>query len=237
MRGLGRRNRGFALVEAVVAGTLLLLLVQVAWLLTAVQSAAATRVIAEAAILDQARLVRHVLSTEVGQGWEPTDWSVDGNVLELRAFRGIGFRCSVQPSAGWGVAVSGYRAPNPDKDSVLVFSEAGDWQLSRLVRRTGAGSLDCQDIPGFSTEVWTLDPPHPDAVAGVYFERGAYRFSAGAFRYRAGNGGWQPLTSTGIATDSASLIMAGANGLAAEVVWEDVAAPPRAFSWTVWGAR
>ena len=230
-------NSGFALAEAVVAGTLMLLLVQVAWGITAVQGTAAGRIAAENLILDETRLIRHVLATEVGHGLGRTDWSVLGDALELRAFRGVGLRCSAQRPAGWRVAVSGYRAPDPAKDSVLVFSETAGWQLSGLQRRARGVGLECQDIRGFSTEVWTLDPPRPDAVAAVYFERGAYRFSARAFRYRVGNGRWQPLTSTGIASDSAALAAKGANGLSARVVWNDKALPSRTVSWTVRGAR
>lgn len=230
-------NRGFTLAEAIVGGTLLLLLVQVAWGVTAVQGTVASRIVSENSILDEARLVRHVLATEVGLGLARTDWSVAGDALELRAFRGVGLRCSTQPNTGLGVAVSGYRAPDPDKDSVLVFSGTVGWQISGLQRSARNSGLDCQDIPGFSTEVWTLDPPRHDAVAAMYFERGAYRFSAGAFRYRVGNGAWQPLTSTGIASDSARLAPHGANGLSARVAWDDAALPMRAFSWTVRGAR
>jgi len=230
-------NRGFAIAEAVVGCTLLLLLVQVAWGITAVQATLAGRIVGESLVLDEARLVHHLLVTEVGQGLGRIDWSLSGDALQLRAFRGVGLRCRTQPNKGWGVAVSGYRAPDPDKDSVLVFSETSGWQLSRLQRRTRDSGLDCQHIAGFGIEVWTLDPPHPDAVAALYFERGAYRFSAGAFRYRVGNGGWQPLTSTGIASDSAGLATVGANDLSARVVWDDAALPSRTLSWTVRGAR
>ncbi len=230
-------NRGSALAEAVVGSTLLLLLVQVAWGITAVQGAVAARIVGESLILDEARLVHHVLATEIGHGLGGTDWSALGDALELRALRGVALRCRTQPDANWGVAVSGYRAPDADKDSVLVFSGTAGWQVSGLQRRTRNSGLDCQDIPGFSTEVWTLDPPRPDAVAAIYFERGAYRFSADAFRYRVGNGGWQPLTSTGIASDSSGLAPNGANGLSARVVWDDPALPSRSLTWTVRGAR
>ena len=230
-------SRGFAIAEVVVGGTLLLLLVQVAWGIIAVQATVAGRIVGENLVLDEARLVHHLLATEVGQGLGWTDWSVPGDALELRAFRGVGLRCRTQPDTGWGVAVSGYRAPDPDKDSVLVFSETAGWQPSRLQRRARSSGLDCQDIPGFATEIWTLDPPRPGAVAAMYFERGAYRFSADAFRYRVGNGRWQPLTSTGIASDSASLHTNGTNRLLARVVWDDAALPPRTLSWTVRGAR
>ena len=185
---------GFSVAEAVVAGTLFLLIIQVAWWVTAVQSRTATRVIEEARILDENRLIHHLLVTEVGHGQAPPDWSIDADVLALRAFRGVAFVCRTQPDQGWGVATSGYRSPNRDKDSVIVFSAESGWQVSKLVRTRGTGTLDCQDIPGFSTEIWSLDPPRPGALAGAYFERGQYRFSSEAFRYRVGDGGWQTFT-------------------------------------------
>lgn len=232
-----RGNVGFAVTEAVVAGTLLLLMVQVAWWVTAVQSAAATRVIDEARILDQNRLIHHLLATEVGHGQAHEDWTIDADILALRAFRGVGIACRTQPDVGWGVATSGYRSPAPDKDSVMVFSPAAGWQVSRLVRTARAGTLDCLDMPGFSTEVWSLDPPRPGALAGVYFERGQYRFSSGAFRYRVGGGGWQPLTSVGISEDSATLAWAGENGVAARVFWVDTDAPSGSVAWKAWEVR
>ncbi len=237
MRRPSRGNTGFAVTEAVVAGTLFLLIIQVAWWVTAVQSATAARIVAEARILDENRLIHHLLVTEVGHGQAQTDWDTDAGVLALRAFRGIGLACRTQPDDGWGVATSGYRSPDPEKDSVLVFSSETGWQVSRLVGVAAAGSLDCQDVPGFSTAIWSLDPPRPGALASAYFERGQYRFSSGAFRYRVGNSGWQPLTSTGIADDSTTLGPAGANGVAARVMWTNADAPSRSASWNAWGVR
>ncbi len=230
-------NVGFSVAEAVVAGTLFLLIIQVAWWVTAVQSRTATRVIEEARILDESRLIHHLLVTEVGHGQAPADWSIDADVLALRAFRGVAFVCRTQPDQGWGVATSGYRSPNRDKDSVIVFSAESGWQVSKLVRTRGAGTLDCQDIPGFSTEIWSLDPPRPGALAGAYFERGQYRFSSEAFRYRAGDGGWQPLTSTGISEDSTTLAPVGTNGVVARVVRTDTDSPSRSVAWKAWGIR
>ena len=232
-----RGNTGFAVTETVVAGTLCLLIIQVAWWVIAVQGRAAIRIIDEARILDENRLIHHLLVNEVGHGQAKTDWNVDADALALRAFRGVGFACRTQPDDGWGVATSGYRLPDPDKDSLLVFSEDTGWQVSRLVGVAGAGSLDCQGVPGFSTAVWSLDPPRPGALAGVYFERGQYRFSNGAFRYRVGASGWQPLTSMGIADDSATLVSAGAGGVAARIMWTDTNARSGSVSWNAWGAR
>jgi len=237
MMGGTTGTRGFALVEAVIAGTLMLLLVQVAWWVAAVHGRVANRVMGEAAVLDGTRLVHHVLATEVAGGLESIDWDLSGDELELRALRGVAVGCISQEGAGWRVAVSGYRMPDPAKDSVLTFSEARGWQVSDLIRRTRAASPACHEIPGFSTEVWTLDPPISAAVVGVYFERGAYRFSAGAFRYRTGRGGWQPLTATGIDTDSTRLTPNADGGLGARVVWEEREVPAEPFSWTGWGVR
>jgi len=237
MRGSARRNTGFAVTEAVVAGTLFLLIVQVAWWVTAVQSATATRIVDEARIMDENRLIHHLLVTEVGHGRAQTDWNADANALALRAFRGVGFACSTQPDDGWGVATSGYRSPDPGKDSVLLFSVETGWQVSRLVGVAGAGSLECQDVAGFSNAIWSLDPPRPGALVGVYFERGQYRFSSGAFRYRVGASGWQPLTSTGIADDSTTLGPAGATGVSARVMWTDTDAPSGSVAWKAWGLR
>ncbi len=237
MRRSSPGTRGFALVEAVIAGTLMLLLVQVAWWAAAVHGRVANRVMGEAAVLDGTRLVHHVLATEVASGLDSVDWNLNGDELELRALRGVAVACSAQGGTGWRVAVSGYRMPDPAKDSVLTFSETRGWQVSGLVGRTRTASLPCHEIPGFSTEVWTLDPPISAGVAGVYFERGAYRFSASAFRYRTGRGGWQPLTEASIDTDSTRLTANGDGGLGARVVWEERQAPTEPFSWTVWGAR
>lgn len=231
MRRPARSRHGFALAEAIVAGTLLLLVVQVAWWATAVQSHLATRVVAGARIIDETRLIQEVLSTEIRHGEADGDWVLDGGDLHLRAFRGIGLTCRTQPADGWGVAVAGYRLPDSDKDSVLVLSTDGVWRASALVRRSRRARLDCQQPAGFSTEVWTLDPTPSHPIAARYFERGAYRLASDAFRYRRGRGGWQPLTGTGLAADSSGLRAAGAAGLEARVTWDDPATGRTSFRW------
>ncbi len=237
MRLRSGERRGFALTEAVVAGTLLLLVVQVSWWVTAVQSVVATRVVTGARILDETRLVHHVLASEVGQGQAGLDWGIQNGELHLRAFRGMGFGCDSQPASGWAVAAAGFRGSNANKDSVLVFSEDGSWHATVLTRRSRPSSIECQDVPGFSPEIWYLDPPPVRPLAAVYFERGAYRFSNGAFRYRSGQGGWQPLTGTGIVVDSATLEPAGSRGVQARVTWEGPIPILPAFEWTTWTLR
>ena len=237
MRLPSRRRAGFALTEAVVAGTLLLLLVQVSWWVTAVQSVVATRVVTGARILDETRLIHHVLASEVGQGRASLDWSTRDGELHLRAFRGVGFGCASQPANGWAVAVAGFRGSDDDKDSVLVLSRDGSWRGTALTRVSRASSIECQEVPGFSPEVWYLDPPQTQPLAGLYFERGAYRFSDGAFRYRSGQGGWQPLTGTGIVVDSTTLEPVGSRGIKARVTWEGPDHVLPAFEWTTWTVR
>ncbi len=236
MRRSVRRPYGFALAEVIVAGTLLILVAQVAWWVTAVQGVVATRVVAGARMLDETRLIHHLLSTEVGHGESGGDWAVNGRELHLRAFRGVGFSCRTQPARGWGVAVAGYRSPDSDKDSVLVLSDDGSWRTSSLERRSRRRTLDCQKLDGFSTEIWFLDPPRPRGVAALYFENGAYRFSDGAFRYQIGNRRWQPLTDLGIAVDSSTVVASG-DGVEVLVTWGGLDPVQPSTRWKLWARR
>ena len=102
MRRSVQQRGGFALTEAIVAATLLLMLVQVSWWVTAVQSVVGMRVVTGARILDETRLIHHVITAEVGQGSGGVDWIVDNGELHLRAFRGTAFRCHMQPDTGAG---------------------------------------------------------------------------------------------------------------------------------------
>lgn len=235
MRRPGRRH-GFALTEAVVAGTLLLLLVQVGWWVTAVQGVVATRVVTGARVLDETRLIQHVLGAEIAYGRPGLDWTLHDNELHLRAFRGVAVGCAERTAAGWGVAVAGYRLPDADKDSVLVLSEDGHWSVSALARTSRRTGLECRDVSGFEPEVWQLDPPPDRALLAMYFERGAYRFSDGAFRYRRGVA-WQPLTGTGIDIDSTTMTLAADGAMAARLTWEGPSPILPSFQWKSWGRR
>lgn len=231
-----RTGNGFALTEAVVAGTLLLLLVQVGWWVAAVQGVVATRVVTGAQVLDETRLIQHVLGAEIAYGRPGVDWNLDDNELHLRAFRGVAVGCATQTANGWAVAVAGYRSPDADKDSVLVLSEDGRWSVAALARSSRRNRLECRDVAGFAMEVWQLDPPVDRALLGMYFERGAYRFSDGAFRYRRGVA-WQPLTGAGIAIDSATMVLAGDGSVTTRMVWERSSPIRPSFRWSSWGRR
>ena len=231
-----RTRHGFALTEAVVAGTLLLLLVQVGWWVAAVHGVVATRVVTGAQVLDETRLIQHVLGAEIAYGQPGVDWQLHDNELHLRAFRGVAVGCSTPTADGWAVTVAGHRSPDADKDSVLVLSEDGRWSVAALARSSRRNRLECRDVAGFATEVWQLDPPPDRALLGMYFERGAYRFSDGAFRYRRGVA-WQPLTGTEVAIDSATMDLAADGGVTTRMIWEGSSPIRPSFQWNSWGRR
>ena len=132
--GRRRRPEGYLLVEALVAGALLLFLTQVSWWTAASHGRASARLVEEARLLDQVRLSRHVLTREV-RG-DPHPQVADG-ALRLRAFRGVGLRC-VGSGVEWWVAVSGDRALAPEKDSILLLQADGTWASGRVVQRSSA---------------------------------------------------------------------------------------------------
>lgn len=227
------RRAGFMLAEAVVSAALLLLLVQACWWMIAMQASVAVRVSRGVQALEETRLARHVLAAEVGAGAQGEDWTVAGRELRLRAFRGVAFVCRGQAASAWGVAWSGRRAPNSAKDSVLVLAGDGRWQAAGLVRTRRRKSLDCPDLHGFERQLWTLDPAPQSPVAGLFFERGAYRFSDGAFRYRSGSR-WQPLAGGAFDADSTTLEPGPGGSLRVRVKGEgDVLGHAR--RWTLWG--
>lgn len=180
---------GYLLVEALVAGALLLVLLQVSWWTAASHGRAAARLVEDARLLDQVRLSRHVLVREVRSGPDPT--FVDGAMF-LRAFRGVGLGCR-GGGVEWVVAVSGDRALAPDKDSVLILRPDGAWAPARVVRRSDAGVDPCPLMDGFETERWVLEAPVDSLWVLRYFESTGYRFSDEALRMRTGTR-WQPLT-------------------------------------------
>lgn len=233
MRNRRSGRAGFVLAEAIAGATLLVFLLQAGWWAIAVQAAVSMRVSHGARVLDEMRLVRHVLAAELGAGRQGDDWALLGGELHLRAFRGIAFACRGQPSQGWGVAWSGHRSADAAKDSVLVLSADGGWRPAKLVRTRRRKALDCPDLHGFERQIWTLDPAPPSPLAGLFFERGAYRFSAGAFRYRRG-AGWQPLTGADLDSDSTALEATAGGGVTASMKWTGDAALPLSFRWKAW---
>jgi hypothetical protein len=185
---------GFSLLESLMALLLTSLLVPLAWALVASARGAALRVVERSEALEVERTGWHVLSSEVGSGLPGRDWTVDRpRVLSLRAFRGVAEVCEPPSAAGEAlVRHSGLRLADPTKDSLLVLTAEGAWEVARLVTRAPVTGR----CPGWAEplERWRWEPEIGSAVLLRVFERGSYHLEDRAFRYRAGDGGRQPLT-------------------------------------------
>lgn len=185
---------GFTVIEALVA-LLLGFLVGVLGLSTlARQRALQLDLARRGEALAAVRTTRHVLTRELGA----TDGSafVGDDSLALRAFRGLALLCPGHGTTGAIlVHVDGGRAPDPDKDSVVVLGTDGASRVLKLMGRDGAAGSSCAADPAVPVERWWLSGPvSNDAVMARYFERGSYHLSGGALRYRRGRAGRQPLT-------------------------------------------
>lgn len=165
----------------------------------------------DAEVRETKRIARYTLGQELRTGLAGIDWVAGAeDSVAVRAFRGTAVRCVRAPLSQWVVRYAGLRRPDPAKDSVLVLAADGAWRVAELVRaRPGA----CDD--GVGGEVWELNPAVPEAVVGRIFERGSYHVAAGAFRYRPGRGGRQPLTAQILRTGAgvASVLSSRGGGL------------------------
>lgn len=141
---------------------------------------------------DRLRLEEAVRTTAVVLGAElrflaPGDMAAAGpDSLRIRAFRGGGRVCQARDGRLL-VSFAGLRAPDPARDSVLVLARGAATAHRLDAVRSAAG---CE--AGLE-----LDLGPPDPVGGAYvlvFETGGYYLNDGAFRYRRGAGGRQPLT-------------------------------------------
>lgn len=111
--------------------------------------------------------------------------------IPLRAFRGGGTICR---SEGDDLLVRyrGVRLPNPAKDSVVLVT-AHEPQGSPSVALT---AVAVDDACGGALRLTVESAPTPTRGLVLVYERGSYHLSEGAFRYRVGDGGRQPLTET-----------------------------------------
>lgn len=163
------------------------------------------------------RTTRHVLRDEVRRTWPSRDLGPIGpDSLPLRAFRGLGLPCGEAVAPQVLVAARGLRRPDPEKDSLLVLVASGSWWVSGLERAAAASGRACAHEGG--VQHWTLTDSFPEPILLLrYFERGTYHLAAGAFRYRRGGGGRQPLTSVNLATPPSGFFVVG-DRMAAELV-------------------
>jgi hypothetical protein len=163
------------------------------------------------------RTVGAILHEELSVGVAGRDWHLDGErAVVLRAFRGYGRVCGpAADGSSWLVAWVGQRAPDPARDSLLVLQAGGNWVATPLVGHASQGTDavgTCLPESGEAVAAWVVpDVPPPVHAVGVeghagdplsterpvlarYFETGRYSLEDGAFRYRRGAGGRQPLT-------------------------------------------
>ena len=184
---------GSSIVETLAALLLLLTVAGAALQTLATFRRALATVTRDAEVRETRRIARHTLAQELRAGLAAVDWVAGtGDSVAVRAFRGTGVVCATAPPPMWAVRYAGLRRPDPAKDSVLVLAGDGMWRVAKLARaRTRSDACG----PGAPGGLWELDPPVPGAVVGRIFERGSYHVAAGAFRYRPGRGGRQPLTA------------------------------------------
>jgi hypothetical protein len=170
-------------------------LVLVAWLYAVVMAGVASFAVQLGRLAglqrDRVRMEEAVRTSAVVLGAE-LRYLTSGDLLlgddsaRIRAFRGGGPVCG-----GDGTAVQvlyrGVRAPEPDKDSVLLVGPA-DEQVVALV--SAARSVAC----GGSFRLVLGEPPAATPGVLLVFETGAYTLTGDAVRYRRGQGGRQPLT-------------------------------------------
>jgi prepilin-type N-terminal cleavage/methylation domain-containing protein len=146
--------------------------------------------------LDATRTVWVTLERELRPGLEGRDWSVGADgALSLRAFRGFARICGPPSGPGrYPVAWRGERLPVPDRDSLLVLGRDGGWRSASLAAWS-EGGVGCAPTGG-EREGWMawVGGGSESPVLVRLFERGSYSVHAGAFRYRRGASGRQPLT-------------------------------------------
>jgi hypothetical protein len=209
-----RRRAGYTLVEALVALLLLTVVLQAAWGVTAVHARAAYRLFKRAELLEASRVSGWVLREEMRSGAPGVDWFAGEDSISLRAFRALGTTCvSASEPGTLVVEVQGLRAADPSKDSVLVLWPDGQWRAHALLdRRMG---MPCEGGDGV-TERWQIDAPQAGGLLVRLYERGSYHVSDGAFRYRRGRSGRQPLTPRVLGPGSGLTVRGGSGVLILE---------------------
>jgi len=188
-------REGVSLVETLIALVLGLLLVQGALASLARFESARARLVARTDALVALRMGHHALRRETRHGVGGVDWTVVGDSMPIRAYRGVALVCQHDSTARTiRVSYRGERAPDPAKDSVLLVWPDGRGEVRAVVGVTPAPS-PCPGFDSTRTSEWRLDPGAPRGfLVGRLFERGSYHLSGAALRYRRGSSGRQPLT-------------------------------------------
>lgn len=212
------------LATVVLAGVVGFLLASVRW---------TDRTSARAEALELVRTVWVVLDEEIRPGLPGRDWRLTSDrAVELRAFRGVGRVCGLE-GGRWAVAYRGIRAPDPNRDSLLVLGRDGGWR-GALLEGAWTGGVGCELDPGESARLltWTGGGDE-EPVLVRSFESGRYSLEEGAFRYRRGAGGRQPLTPERVGPSSRFEAEAPGIRVRLEVRGWGAVPPTEPFDWLV----
>ncbi len=206
--------RGFSVVEGLTGLLLTVVLLQVGWGVLRVHGRAISELVDRAESADAGATVHGLLRRDLRGGLRERDSGpAAGDSISLRAYRGVGLPCDTGARRGRGLTVlfRGTRAPDPEKDSLLVLDRTGRWRRLRLRARralTGLAPGLCAAGGSGTVERWNLSRGPGDPVLLRLFERGSYHLTGGALRYRRGEGGRQPLTGE-VLEDRASALGGG----------------------------
>ncbi|MGH7551690.1 MAG: PilW family protein [Longimicrobiales bacterium] len=200
MRTDHRCRQGLSLAELVVALWLSALVAAIVVTLLHTVSRLAGHSADRADVLEATRTAAAILSADLA-GLDPIAdlYRLEPESLSLRVFRGTGIVCGFAGSDPL-VRYRGLRQPEPVKDSVLVLTASpAERAVSLDDAAPAAGACPAaatEDVFRIRLATALVDR---DLIA--IFEPGSYHLD-GAFRYRRGAGGRQPVTADVFADSS-----------------------------------
>lgn len=187
---------GFSLIELLVALTTSVLLLGVLSALMVAQARATRIHIERGRVAEALRVSALVAGAELALLEPSADADfLSESAVSLRAFRGVAVPCGGSEGE-LIVRYRGMRRPEPEKDSVVWVSARAPERPLALAWSAGAEDVSCRADPSDDVLRWWLSEPHPSSGLLLLYERGSYHLEGGAFRYRRGAAGRQPLTES-----------------------------------------
>ena len=186
---MSARRGGSALVEVMMAATLLGILGTAAALLIHAEATILRHTAEHAATDESLRSIRSIIRAELRQ-LAPIDLhGLARDSISARIFRGWGIVCAVD-TAAVTLRYRGLRDPAADKDSLLIAGAERTATFSDAFRTPEPCDHAADE------ELIVIAPSLRVATGAVvlFFETGAYHLADHALRYRRGSEGRQPLT-------------------------------------------
>lgn len=143
---------------------------------------------------DLVRTVDLILEAELRYAAAP-DLAVTPDSIRLRAVRGSGVICG-RTGAVVRIRYRGVRRPDPGKDSVLIITDSTTAGAAYRIDAVAAAVPEPGCGAGYRL---TLQGTPPGRGLVLVFETGSYHLADGAFRYRRGRAGRQPVTEAVLA--------------------------------------